>query len=158
MARRTTKRDLAAADHLNSAAIHLLRGLRPVDERAGLTSARLSALSVLVFGGPHTLGDLARAEDVRPPTMSGIVDGLERDGLARRTPHPESARSVVVAATPAGEELMRGARLARLDAIAAALAGLEPEAREAIRAAAPHLRALSRQVATIRTPIVRNGG
>ena len=53
-----------AARDLNSAAIHLLRGMRAADRASGLTPARLSALSVLVFGGPCTLGELARTEDV----------------------------------------------------------------------------------------------
>ncbi len=106
MSRPATKRDLAAADRLNSGAIHLLRGLRPVDQRAGLTAARLSALSVLVYGGPRPLGALAAVEDVRPPTMTGLVDGLVAAGLARRDPHPTSGRSVVVSATAAGRDLM----------------------------------------------------
>lgn len=149
MRRGPTRRDLAAADHLNSAAIHLLRGLRPVDERAGLTAARLSALSVLVYGGPRPLGALARVEDVRPPTMTGIVDGLVAAGLVRRDPHPTSGRSVVVSATASGEELMHAAREARLAAIARALGSLDPDARDAVRAAAPHLPALSAALARL---------
>ena len=148
MSRGPTKRDLAAADDLNSAAIHLLRGLRPVDQRAGLTAARLSALSVLVYGGPQTLGDLARIEDVRPPTMTGIVDGLAAAGLARRDPHPSSQRSVLVRATPAGERLMHEARRARLETIARAVATLDSDAQGVIRAAAPHLRRLSAAVSS----------
>jgi DNA-binding MarR family transcriptional regulator len=148
VSRRPTKRNLAAADHLNSAAIHLLRGLRPVDERAGLTPARLSALSVLVYGGPQTLGDLARIEDVRPPTMTGIVDGLAAAGLARRDPHPSSQRSVLVRATPAGEQLMQQARHARLETIARALGTLDADAQGAISAAAPHLRRLAAAVSS----------
>ena len=149
MSRPATKRDLAAADRLNSGAIHLLRGLRPVDQRAGLTAARLSALSVLVYGGPRPLGALAALEDVRPPTMTGIVDGLVAAGLARRDPHPTSGRSVVVSATPAGQELMHAARAARLDAIARALGSLDREARDAVRAAAPYLPSLALALAAV---------
>ena len=64
------------ADQLHSAAIHLLRTLRKEDDSSGLSAPRLSALSVVVFGGPLTLGQLARAEQVRPPTMTRIVTGL----------------------------------------------------------------------------------
>ncbi|HEX6149185.1 MarR family winged helix-turn-helix transcriptional regulator [Nocardioides sp.] len=152
MSRGPTQRDLAAADHLNSAAIHLLRGMRPVDQRAGLTAARLSALSVLVYGGPQTLSDLARIEDVRPPTMAGIVDGLAAAGLARRGPHPSSQRSVLVRATAAGERLMHQARQARLETIALALGSLDPAAKAAIRAAAPHLRRLAAVVPDLIEP------
>ena len=67
----------AIADRLHSAAIHLLRRVRKQDAATGEGPARLSALSVLVFGGgPMTLGQLAQAEQVRPPTMSRIVSGL----------------------------------------------------------------------------------
>ena len=68
----------AIADRLHSAAIHLLRRVRKQDAATGEGPARLSALSVLVFGGPMTLGQLAAAEQVKPPTMSRIVTGLER--------------------------------------------------------------------------------
>jgi DNA-binding MarR family transcriptional regulator len=149
VSRRATRRDLAAADRLNSGAIHLLRGLRPVDQRAGLTPARLSALSVLVYAGPRPLGALAAVEGVRPPTMTGIVDGLVAAGLARRDPHPTSGRSVVVSATPAGQELMHAARGARLDAIARALGSLDRDARDAVRAAAPYLPALAVALAEV---------
>src|SRR4030095_3187123 len=79
------KNDLStAADRFHSAAIHALRYARREDEASGLSPARLSALSVLVFAGSKTIGELAAAEQVRPPTMSTIVDGLERDGLVKR--------------------------------------------------------------------------
>ena len=150
MSRPATKRDLAAADRLNSGAIHLLRGLRPVDQRAGLTAARLSALSVLVYGGPRPLGALAAVEDVRPPTMTGIVDGLVAAGLARRDPHPTSGRSVVVSATPAGQELMQRRPAPPASTRSrAALGSLDREARGAVRAAAPHLPALAVALAAV---------
>src|SRR5580700_11821505 len=80
----TAQRDATAiADRLHSAAIHLLRRLRVRDRETGVGPAQLSALSVLVFGGPRSLGELAEAEQVRPPTMSRIVAGLEREGLVR---------------------------------------------------------------------------
>ncbi len=68
----------AVADRLHSAAIHLLRRVRKQDAATGEGPARLSALSVLVFGGPMTLGQLAAAEQVKPPTMSRIVPGWSR--------------------------------------------------------------------------------
>lgn len=128
--------NLVAAAALNSGAIHLLRNLAPVDAEAGLTPARLSALSVLVFGGPRTLGALAAAEGVAGPTMTRIVDGLIGGGLAERRPHPTDGRAVYLAATSDGEALMRSAQRRRLDAIAAALAALPaPERRRLVAAA-----------------------
>src|SRR5271169_3195797 len=73
---------LAAADCLHSAAIHLLRRVRKQDSASGVGPAQLSALSVLVFAGPKTLGELAAAEQVKPPTMSRIAAGLKRSRLA----------------------------------------------------------------------------
>ncbi|MET0801247.1 MAG: MarR family transcriptional regulator, partial [Actinomycetota bacterium] len=90
------------ADRLHSAAIHLLRRLRVEDEALGISAPRLSALSVLVFGGPQRIGDLARIEQLEPPTMTRIVDGLVRDGLAVREPDTDDARAVRVRATSGG--------------------------------------------------------
>src|SRR5712691_9907673 len=88
------------ADRLHSAAIHLLRRLRRQDEAMGLTPARASALSVLVFGGPVTLGALAQAEQVSAPTVTRLVVGMERDGLVRREADPHDGRVVWLRATP----------------------------------------------------------
>lgn len=138
MARR--KRPLAAtATDLNHAAIHLLRALHATDRISVVTPARLSALSVLVFGGRRTIGRLAAAEDVAGPTMTRIVDGLVAQGLARRTAHPDSARLVQVEATDEGHAVMQAARQARVDAIVVALRRLTPAQRDAIEAAAEAL-------------------
>jgi DNA-binding MarR family transcriptional regulator len=141
-----TTRLAATASELNSAAVRLLRGLRATDRTAGLTPARLSALSVLVFGGPCSLGQLAQAEDVAGPTMTRIVDGLVRLGLAERTPHPDGARLVVVSPTAEGERVMRAAQQARVDVIAAALRTMSPDQRRAIVAAGPALLELAARV------------
>lgn len=135
--------DREVARALNSGAIHLLRGMRRVDRLAGLTPARLSALSVLVFGGPCSLGRLARTEDVAGPTMTRIVDGLEAAGLARRTAHPDSARSVLVTATDEGTRLMHDAAERRISAIVDALATLPAREQHRLRAAAGDLVALA---------------
>src|ERR1700752_4330353 len=111
------------ADRLHSAAIHLLRRLRVGDRESGIGPAQLSALSVLVFGGPRSLGELAKAEQVRPPTMSRIVAGLERSKRGRRPP-PEDARRVRLEATPKGIKLMQTARARRIDLLAQTVARL----------------------------------
>jgi DNA-binding MarR family transcriptional regulator len=152
----TRKDSLAkAARDLNSAAIHLLRGMRAADRASGLTPARLSALSVLVFGGPSTLGHLARTEDVSGPTMTRIVDGLVNLGLATREEHPESARQVLISPTQAGVDLMQAAAGRRVDVIVAALAALPTGDRRAIMAAAPSLRELSARVPAVARDLAR---
>lgn len=124
MPRSTTLDPETVAGALHSAAIHLLRRLRKEDERSGTSAARLSALSVLVFGGPMRLTDLARAEQVKPPTMTRIVAGLEAQGLVRRAAAEDDARAVRLAATPRGERLLHQARRRRVGRLAAALEDL----------------------------------
>lgn len=126
---------LVLADRLHSAAIHLLRRVRREDEGSGVTAARLSALSVVVFGGPLSLGELAAAEQVRPATMSRTVAALEEAGLVRRDVDPEDGRSILVQATEAGEQLLDEARLRRVESLAADLAELDPEETGALRLA-----------------------
>jgi DNA-binding MarR family transcriptional regulator len=125
-----------AASALNSGAIHLLRSMAAVDRLAGLTPARLSALSVLVFGGPRTLGALAGAEGVAGPTMTRIVDGLIGEGLAERRPHLTDGRAVMIVATEVGESLMRAAQRRRIEAIVSGLVGLPAEERDLLVSAA----------------------
>ena len=136
----------ATARALNSGAVHLLRAVAALDRASGVPAARLSALSVLVFGGPRSVGQLAATEGVTSPTMTRVVDGLVEAGLARRRPYPGNARQVLVAATPEGEALMRDAARRRVDSLVEALAGLAPEQRAALAAAAPLLDDLARAV------------
>jgi DNA-binding MarR family transcriptional regulator len=115
------------ADRLHSAAIHLLRRAAEDDRAGGLSRARLSALSVVVFRGPLTLGELAAAEGVRSATMSGIVNGLEREGLVRRRPHGRDRRAVSIEPTPKGRRLLDRARATRIERIASRLDDLSAE-------------------------------
>ena len=109
------------ADRLHSAAIHLLRRLRRVDTKAGLSGPRLSVLSVVVFGGPLTLGELAAAEQVRPPTMTRLVRALEARGLVTREPDEHDGRVVRLRATAKGRTLMAEGRARRVRALAEGL-------------------------------------
>jgi len=122
------------ADQLHSAAIHLLRRLRVRDRESGIGPAQLSALSVLVFGGPRSLGELADAEQVRPPTMSRIVAGLQRSRLLRRHA-TEDGRRLRLEATPKGVSLMWEGRKRRVESLAKALAALPEKDREQLRGA-----------------------
>jgi DNA-binding MarR family transcriptional regulator len=142
-----SKPDLASvASALNSGAIHLLRSLAVVDRLAGLTRARLSALSVLVFGGPRTLGELAAEEGVAGPTMTRIVDGLADVGLAERRAHPSDGRAVQIAATSTGDSLMRAAAKRRIDAIVTGLGSLTAAERDRLTSAASLLDQLADEI------------
>lgn len=123
------------ADCIHSAAIHLLRLVRKQDAAAGIGPAQLSALSVLVFGGPITLGKLAEAEQVRPPTMSRVVTGLERSRLAERGVDAKDSRLVQVRATPKGARLLHEGRRQRIEYLAKNLDFLSARELETLKAA-----------------------
>ena len=133
------------ADRLHSAAIHLLRRLRKEDAKAGLSAPRLSALSVVVFAGPVTLGELAHAEQVRPPTMTRLVSALEDDGLVARETDPNDGRLTRIRATPKGRALLLSGRARRVQALTAEVRALAIEERQA----------LARAVATLEGVIAR---
>lgn len=115
------------ADRLHSAAIHLLRRVRKQDVATGEGPARLSALSVLVFGGPKTLGELAAAEQVKPPTMSRIVAGLVRSHLVKVTADADDARRMHIRATAKGTRLLQKGRQMRIEYLASHLGALSPD-------------------------------
>ena len=115
------------ADRLHSVAIHLLRKARREDAGSGLSTACLSALSVIVFGSPLTLGQLAEVEQVRSPTMTRIVDQLVAEGLAERERVLDDRRRTLVRATPAGVRLMREGRWRRVASLARDLAEFSGE-------------------------------
>jgi DNA-binding MarR family transcriptional regulator len=117
---------METADKLHSAAIHLLRRLRVRDRESGIGPAQLSALSVLVFGGPRSLGELADAEQVKPPTMSRIVSGLERARLVKRHA-TQDGRRVRLEATAKGTKILQEGRQRRVESLAQALTSLPSE-------------------------------
>lgn len=117
-------RTLALADALHSAAIHLIRFSRAHDPATHLTPARLSLLSVLVFRGPSTIGELAEVEQVSSPAISRMVGALEEDELVVRARSEDDRRVVYVRATAAGRRLMKVARRRRLEVLADHLSSL----------------------------------
>ncbi|MGZ4856243.1 MAG: MarR family winged helix-turn-helix transcriptional regulator [Candidatus Angelobacter sp.] len=123
------------ADRLHSTAIHLLRQVRVQDAATGIAPARLSALSVLVFGGAMSLNQLAQAEQVRPPTMSRIVDALEADRLIRRTTNLKDRRAVVIEATEKGTAILWQGRKRRVKFLARHLSRLSEAERTQIEKA-----------------------
>jgi DNA-binding MarR family transcriptional regulator len=95
-------------------AVRVLRRVRRHDGALGLSPARLSALSALVFGRARTAGELAQAEQVSAPTMTRLLDGLERDGFVTREPSPTDGRSVIVRATGRAAEMLEEGRARRV--------------------------------------------
>jgi DNA-binding MarR family transcriptional regulator len=82
-----------------------LHSRRLVDE-IGLTGPQLAVLREAVRLGPVPIGELARAVYVSQPTVTGILDRLERRGLVERCRAQQDRRAVHVSATAAGQELL----------------------------------------------------
>jgi DNA-binding MarR family transcriptional regulator len=133
------------ADQLHSAAIHLLRRLRVRDRESGVGPAQLSALSVLVFAGPKSLGELAGAEQVRPPTMSRIVASLQRAKLVRRHA-TDDGRRVRLEATPKGVSLMWESRQRRVESLTNVVEALNENEKRQLQDAVALLRQVIRQL------------
>ena len=119
---------------IHSAAIHLLRRARRTDPLTGVSPAQLSALSVLM-SGTKTLGELAAAEQVRPPTMSRLVKEMERAGVARRSSDPRDGRVVRVRATAKGLRALERGRAMRIEAIELLVGALDEGDLEALERA-----------------------
>ena len=135
----------AVAERLHSAAIHLLRLLRQEDLSLGLGPTQLSALSVLVFGGPQTIGALARIEQVALPTISRVADALVQAGLAERGADEQDRRVVRLRASPAGTRLMHKGRKQRVRRLVRLLEELVPAELDTMGAAAERLARLLRR-------------
>ena len=111
---RALARHMEVADLVHSSSLRLLRLLRLQDKASGIGPAQLSALSVLVFGGPCSLKQLASYEQVRPPTMSRIVAGLQEAGFVQRRASAEDRRSIVLTPTARGRKVMQAGRKRRV--------------------------------------------
>jgi DNA-binding MarR family transcriptional regulator len=142
MAKSLSRDVLELADGLHSTAIHLLRQVRTEDRASGIGPAQLSALSVLVFGGTMSLKQLAEIEQVRPPTMVRIVQGLVSEELVTSHADRDDARKVRIAATARGRALMLKARKRRVEALARMLAQKSVAKRAEIAKAVAILRGL----------------
>ncbi len=145
------------ATRLHAAAIHLLRRLRVEDAATGLSGPKASALSVVVFGGAVTLGDLARAEQVRPPTISRLVAGLVRSGLVESDRDPDDRRVQRIRATPKGRALLEAGRNRRVRRLSKDLERLSEAEFGALVGAMATIERLSRPPVA-RAPVVKAHG
>ena len=132
------------ADRLHSLAIHLLRRVRRGDDEAGLSAPRLSALSVVIYRGPISLTELARAESVTAPTMTRLVQALVKSGLVEKSMDESDNRAVLLRATPAGRSTLGLARARRLAALEEILGRISPNDAEQVARAVDILEPLLR--------------
>lgn len=134
----------ALAARLHAVSIRLLRRIRRDDPLMGLTPSRASALSVLVFGGPRTIGELASAEQVKAPTMTRLVSALEAAGYVTRRSDAADGRVVRVSATEKGQVALEKGRHQRVAHVLELLVRLDLEEVSAVTTAVSALeRALS---------------
>jgi DNA-binding MarR family transcriptional regulator len=130
------------ASQLERRVARLMQRMR-ADARGRLSVASLLTLRRLEDEGPMRITDLAAAELVAQPSMTGLVTRLEHEGLVERTPDPDDARAVRVALTDAGRSELATVRAARAAAMQERLDALDPEARAALLTALPALEALT---------------
>jgi DNA-binding MarR family transcriptional regulator len=100
----------AMASGLQAAAARMLRMARRDPGADPVSPPRLAVLSILRLRGPMSLTDLAAAQEVKAPTMSRIVEGLVKDGLATREADPANRRKVRIAATEEGRRRFEAGR------------------------------------------------
>lgn len=124
------------ANALHSAALRLLRRARTADSSMDLDGPRASVLSVLVFAGPVSIGQLAAMEQVSAPAITKTVTALEEAGLVRRARSTSDRRVVLVSATAKGRSLLERGRAARVRVVAGLLDGLSDAELRALRRAA----------------------
>ncbi len=130
-------KDAQLASRLRMNVMRVARRLRQQDTTLdGITMSQLSALAIVERYGPMTLGALAEAERVQPPTMTKIVERLAQLGWVERTVDPTDRRFVVVSATTAGRTLVAESRGRRTAYLAAKLRTLGDEDRAVLARAA----------------------
>lgn len=108
-----------------------------------LSLGQMAVLGLLLRRGDLTIGELARLERVRPPSMTRTVTCLEELGTVSRRAHETDGRVVVISLTDHGREVVLADRLRRDAWLAVQLTHLTPDEREALRRAAPILDRLS---------------
>lgn len=138
--------DAGLASELRFGVMRLRRRLaveRHPDNELGL--AAMSVLGCLFARGERTIGELAAAEGVRPPSMTRTVTALEADGYVARRPDPSDGRLVVVALTEEGRACVLADRARRDAWLARRLADLTVEERAVLRRAAPLLHRLAQE-------------
>lgn len=142
---RDLRSNTGLASALRPALLRLARRLRQMrDESLDLNSNQLSAMSVLWMHGDLLMGELAAHELVQPPSMTRIVNELERRGYVIRSDTAEDKRQARVSLTDAGRQVLIANRKRRTDWLARRLAELEPGEREILRKAVPILEKVNR--------------
>lgn len=126
-----TLTDSEIAARLRLVVMRLARRLRQ-QAPAGVTPSQLSALATLSAKGPMTLGALAEAERVRPPSMTRIVVALEEDELVAREQDPDDRRRATVRLTERGRKLIASNRTRKTAYLAQRMTALSEDERQTL--------------------------
>jgi len=139
--------------------LRLSRRLRQ-NAAAGLTASQLALVSTLDRRGAMTLGDLAAHEGVQPPSVTRMVDALEKAGLVKRVDSVTDRRAVMAQLTGKGRKAMEDVRRRRDAWLAEMMTRLSPEEQRLLEAALPVLEALAEdrmRPATAKAPAAAAG-
>ncbi|MGH9091806.1 MAG: MarR family winged helix-turn-helix transcriptional regulator [Acidimicrobiales bacterium] len=121
--------DLAA--RVRVAVTRLNRRLRQ-QALAGLSPAKATALGSIHRLGSPTLGELALAEQVQPPTMTRLVAAMEEAGLVARMADAEDGRVFRVRLTGEGRRTLERIRTMKTAYLTRRFAALEPHERASL--------------------------
>ena len=136
--------DAGLASALRISVMRLSRRLRNErDASDDLTANQLAVLGTLFREGPLTVGDLAAAEKVQPPSMTRTVSCLAEKQLINRDPHPTDKRVVVVSLNDAGQAVIMESRRRKEAWLNHRLKELSAAERQILRDAAPIIERLS---------------
>lgn len=127
---------------LTQAIGQILRRLRADANPGGLNVSQTAALARLDEIGGATTADLARAEAMKPQSMSTILASLEEEGLVERRPHPSDGRQILFSLTARGAEARRKRSMAKQEWLLAAVAKLDPAEQQTLLSAAVLIRSL----------------
>ena len=113
------------------------------ERRSELTPTQLSVLGAVALLGPATPGAIAAHEQVKPPSVTRILNQLTDSGYIRRVAHPEDGRQVLVEISAGGHSWLEQERKRRDAWLHEQLQKLHADERELLRAAAPVLKRLA---------------
>jgi len=134
--------EASVASRLGMSVMRLERKLRQ-RSAGGVTASQYAALVTISKKGELTLGELAAAEGVAPPSMTRIAARLEQAGLLERRPDPLDRRVARVAVSEKGAELLAEARSLRALYLSDRLGELAAEEVEVLGQAAELLNRLA---------------
>jgi DNA-binding MarR family transcriptional regulator len=120
----------------------LVRHMRAAAAQHELSLTEFAVLARLGRDGPATTAELARAESMRPQSMSAAVATLEERGLVERKPHPSDGRQVNIALTEKGAAVRSSTKDLKRAWLAQATAGLGDEERQVLARAGDILKGL----------------